>query len=121
MAAYLVETGHAALNRANRYRQIPLDLCSSKEMQLRLHGQSVVLVRLNEMCATDLAKKQGQDPTIVPFEEHPRSAGVNIIGASSAQSVVDIRELQFEHSRYSNHRKEVRRDTRPMDAHLRSF
>jgi len=31
----------------------------------------------------------------------------DIIGSSSTQSVIDIRELQFENCLYSNHRKEV--------------
>ena len=58
----------------------------------------------------DLAKEQGQDGRIIPFEEHNRLSAmpmIDIIGSSSTQSVIDIRELQFEHCLYSNHRKEV--------------
>jgi hypothetical protein len=53
----------------------------------------------------DLAKEQGQDETIIPFEGHNRLS--TIIGSSSKQSVIDIRELQFEQCLSSNHRKEV--------------
>jgi len=57
-----------------------------------------------------LAKEQGQDERIIPFEEHNRYSTMpmfDIIGSSSTQSVLDIRELQFENCLYSNHRKEV--------------
>ena len=59
---------------------------------------------------TDLAKEQGQDERIIPFEEHHRLSTkpmLDIMGTSSTKSVIDIRELQFEHCLYSNHRKEV--------------
>lgn len=58
----------------------------------------------------DLAKEQGQDERIIPFEEHNRLSAmpmIDIIGSSSTHSVIDIRELQFEHCLYSNHRNEV--------------
>ncbi len=51
-----------------------------------------------------------QDERIIPFEDHDRFSNmpvVDIIGSSSTQSVIDIRELQFERCFYSNHRKEV--------------
>ncbi len=51
-----------------------------------------------------------QDERIIPFEDHNRFSimpVVDIIGSSSTQSVIDIRELQFERCFYSNHRKEV--------------
>ena len=58
----------------------------------------------------DLAKQQGQDETIIPFEERhqlPNLPMSNYIGSLSTPSVVDIRELQFERCLYSNCRKEV--------------
>ena len=58
----------------------------------------------------DLAKLQGQDERIIPFEEHNRFSSMpmfDIIGHCSTQSIIDIRELQFEHCLHSNHRKEV--------------
>lgn len=57
-----------------------------------------------------LAKEQGQDERIISFEEHNRYSTMpmfDIIGSGSTQSVIDIRELQFENCLYSNHRKEV--------------
>lgn len=60
----------------------------------------------------DLAKQRGQNETITPFEEHhrlPTLPMINQIGSLSTQSVVDIRELQFERCLYSNCRKEVTR------------
>jgi hypothetical protein len=58
----------------------------------------------------DLAKEHGQDGRIIPFEEHNRFSTMpmfDIMGSASTQSVIDIRELQFEKCLYSNHRKEV--------------
>lgn len=59
----------------------------------------------------DLAKEQGQHDRIIPFEEHNQystMAVCNIMSSSSTQSVIDIRELQFEKCLESNQRKEVR-------------
>ncbi|CAM4853254.1 unnamed protein product [Rotaria socialis] len=95
IAKYLIEIGHAALFVSNRYGQTPLDLCSSAEICIQL---------------SDLAKEQGQDEQIIPFEEHDRCPVMpmfDIMGTSSTKSIIDIRELQFEHCLYSNHRHEM--------------
>jgi hypothetical protein len=58
----------------------------------------------------DLAKEHDQDGRIIPYEEHNRYSTMpmfDIMGSASTQSVIDIRELQFEKCLHSNHRKEV--------------
>lgn len=58
----------------------------------------------------DLAKELGQDEQIIPFEEHKQFSlmpSYDLTGTSSNKSVIDIRELQFEHCLYSNNRHEV--------------
>ncbi|CAF2525171.1 unnamed protein product [Rotaria sp. Silwood2] len=95
IAKYLIEIGRALLFVSNRYEQTPLNLCSSRDMCIQLN---------------DLAKGQGQDERVIPFEEHNRFSIMpmfDIIGSSSTKSIIDIRELQFEHCLYSNHRHEI--------------
>jgi hypothetical protein len=102
----------ALLFVANRYGQTPLDLCSARDMFLQLNGSfffNLEFVEIN-LIQIDLAKEQGQDGRIIPFEEHNRYSTMpmfDIMGSSSTQSVIDIRELQFEKCLHSNHRKEV--------------
>ncbi|UJR14780.1 hypothetical protein I4U23_001768 [Adineta vaga] len=95
IAQSLIENHHALLFVSNRYGQTPLDLCTSREICIRLK---------------DLAIKQGQDERIILFEEHNQFSHmptVDIIRSLSTQSVIDIRELQFESCLYTNHRKEI--------------
>ncbi|CAF0817952.1 unnamed protein product [Adineta ricciae] len=95
IAQSLVENHHALLFVSNRYGQTPLDLCTSREICIRLK---------------DLAMEQGQDERIIPFEEYNQFSNVrtgDLLGSLSTQSVIDIRELQFESCLHTNHRKEV--------------
>lgn len=81
--------------------------------QLKGLGFFVDKLKTNALCILiniDLAKEQGQDEKLIPFEEHSKFSSAtmfDIIGSTSTKSVIDIRELQFEQCLHSNHRKEV--------------
>ena len=65
----------------------------------------IVVVKIS-----DLAMKYGQNRTIVRFQEHIQLATAsvfNTIVPLPKQSVVDVRELQFQQCVRSNHREEV--------------
>jgi hypothetical protein len=55
----------------------------------------------------DAAKQQGQDETIIAFEEQQTLSIVTETHSLMMKPVIDIREVQFEHCRPSNYRKEV--------------